>query len=40
MIFKISLKVITIFAIRASVGASNLTKHTECVWKFFTFLYS
>ena len=37
MIFKISLKVTNIFAIRASVGVSNLTIHTEYVFENFLF---
>ena len=38
VIFKISLKVINLFAMRASVGVSNLTIYTEYV--FGTFLHS
>ena len=38
MIFKISLKVIIIFAIRTSVGVSNITGYTEYV--FGNFLHS
>ena len=35
LIFKVSLKVINIFAIRASVGVSNLTVYTEYLFGNF-----
>ena len=35
VIFKISLKVIKLFAMRASVGVSNLTIYTEYVFGIF-----